>query len=122
MKRIFLLSVIFLLTIGAASAISPSEIQSGIHGFQDMHRYSFNSSDLVKQYQNEGHFEFGILYGGRAIGAGENITFLVNGVSYTRQTNSSGVAALDINLEPGNYIIVSEYKSLKTYNNILVII
>ena len=120
MKRIFLLSVIFLFTMGAASAISPSEIQSGIHGFQDMHRYSFNSSDLVKQYQNDSHFDVGILYDGKAIGAGENITFLVNGVSYTRQTDGDGVATLEINLEPGNYIIVSEYKSLKTYNNILV--
>jgi hypothetical protein len=121
MKRIIFLALIFLFTIGAASAVSPSEIQTGLHSFQDMHKYSINSSDLIKTYQNDSQFDACILYDGNSVGAGEGVTFLVNGVSYTRQTDTDGIATLNINLKPGNYIIVTEYESCKTYNNILVL-
>ena len=35
---------------------------------------------------------------GKAVGAGENVTFNINGVLYTRTTDSNGYAALNINL------------------------
>ena len=33
--------------------------------------------------------------------------FNINGVYYTRQTNTSGVAKLTVNLQPGNYILTA---------------
>ena len=35
------------------------------------------------------------------------MTFNINGVFYTRTTDSVGIAKLNINLEPGSYIITS---------------
>lgn len=120
MKKIILILFIFLLSIEAVSAVSLSEIESDFHSFQEKHKYSFNSRDLVKIHENASQFEIQILYEGHPVAANENVSFLVNGISYVRQTNSDGVASLNINLEPGKYVVVSEYNSCRNYNNILV--
>ena len=36
-----------------------------------------------------------------------NVTFNINGVFYTRQTNANGTARLNINLNPGNYTLTA---------------
>ena len=80
------------------------------------------SSDLVKYYKNESQYVVTILgKDGKAVGAGETVTFNINGVFYTRQTNSSGQAKLNINIMPGNYVITAEYKDCKVSNNIEVL-
>ena len=48
------------------------------------------------------------------------ITFNINGVFYTRYTNSSGIACLNINLMPGEYIITSQYESAAISNKITI--
>ena len=82
---------------------------------------TIESSDLVKYYRNESQYVVTI-YGedGKVVGAGENVTFNINGVLYTRQTNASGQAKLNINLQPGDYIITTEYKGCMVANNITV--
>ena len=40
---------------------------------------------------------------------------------YTRTTNASGIAKLNLNLQPGNYIITAEYKNCKVSNNIKIL-
>ena len=85
------------------------------------HKYSFNSSDLVKDYGNGTDFTVQVLADGEAVGANQNVSFHVNGVSYTRPTDSEGVAHLNINLEKGNYIVSYEYKTFKSYNNIMIL-
>ena len=52
---------------------------------------------------------------------GVDVTFNINGVFYTRQTNSDGIASLNINLIPGNYIITAQYGESKVSNNIKVL-
>ena len=80
------------------------------------------SSDLVKYYKNESQYVVTIIgKDGKAVGAGETVTFNINGVFYTRQTNASGQAKLNINLMPGNYVITAEYKDCKVSNNIEVL-
>ena len=49
------------------------------------------------------------------------MTFNINGVFYTRVTNESGIARLNINLQPGDYIITAEYLDCKVSNNIKVL-
>ena len=44
-----------------------------------------------------------------------NITIIVNGVSYIRKTNASGIAGLNLNLNPGEYIIYSIFKGNDEY-------
>ncbi len=48
------------------------------------------------------------------------ITFNINGVFYTRYTNSSGIACLNINLMAGEYIITSQYESAVVSNKITI--
>ena len=54
---------------------------------------------------------------GKAVGAGEKVTFNINGVFYTRTTDANGYAALNINLNPGNYIITAMYGDSTVANN-----
>ena len=58
---------------------------------------------------------------GNPVGAGVNVTFNINVVFYTRQTNASGVAKLNINLPEGNYTITADYNGCLVSNNIEVL-
>ena len=42
-------------------------------------------------------------------------------MTYERKTNASGYAKLNINLEPGNYIITASYGGCNVANNITVL-
>ena len=80
------------------------------------------SNDLVKYYRNASQYVVTVLgEDGNPVGAGENVTFNINGVFYTRTTNASGQAKLNINLEPGNYIITAVYNGCSVANNITVL-
>ena len=81
-----------------------------------------DNADLVKYYKNDSQYVVTVLGAdGNPVGAGENVTFNINGVMYTRQTNASGQAKLNINLQPGNYTITAEYNGCKVSNNIEVL-
>ena len=78
--------------------------------------------DLTKYYRNASQYTVKIIGDdGKAVGAGENVTFNINGVFYTRTTNESGIAKLNINLQPGDYVITAEYKDCMVSNNIKVL-
>ena len=80
------------------------------------------SSDLTKYYRNASQFVVRIHSAdGGYIGAGENVTFNINGVFYTRTTNATGHANLNINLGQGNYTITTYYKDCSKGNNIEVL-
>ena len=81
-----------------------------------------DNADLVKYYKNDSQYVVTVLGSdGNPVGAGENVTFNINGVMYTRQTNASGQAKLNINLQPGNYTVTAEYNGCKVSNNIEVL-
>ncbi|MBQ6344753.1 MAG: hypothetical protein IJH63_08105 [Methanobrevibacter sp.] len=78
--------------------------------------------DLVKYYRNDSQYVIRLLDDeGNPVGAGVNVTFNINGVFYTRTTNATGHAKLNINLEPGTYIITAIYKDLMMSNTITVL-
>ena len=52
--------------------------------------------------------------------ANQAVTFNINGVFYSRITDSSGQAKLNINLLAGEYIITSSYNGLDVANKITV--
>ena len=82
---------------------------------------TIQSSDLVKYYKNDSQYIVTLIGNdGKVVGAGENVTFNINGVFYTRQTNASGQAVLNINLNPGKYIITGSYHDCQVSNNIEV--
>ncbi|MBO5151133.1 MAG: Ig-like domain repeat protein, partial [Methanobrevibacter sp.] len=77
------------------------------------------NKDITKYYRNATQYTVKLIGGdGNPVGAGESVIFNINGVFYTRQTNESGIAKLNLNLEPGNYIITAEYKECRVSNNI----
>ena len=80
------------------------------------------AEDLVKKYNTPAQFLVQ-LYGadGKIAGAGEIVTFYINGVYYNRTTDSNGVAALNINLMPGEYSISSTYNGYTIFNKVKVL-
>ncbi|URN49887.1 right-handed parallel beta-helix repeat-containing protein [Methanobrevibacter sp. TLL-48-HuF1] len=70
-------------------------------------------NDLVKMFRNGTQFYATFLKGNGSYLTNTNVTFNVSGVFYTRKTNDSGVAKLNINLLPGNYILTA----YNPYNN-----
>ena len=79
------------------------------------------NDDLVKYYKNDSQYVVRILgNNGKPVGAGEIVKFNINGVFYDRTTNSSGHAKININLNPGDYIITAEYKGSLVSNSIKV--
>lgn len=81
-----------------------------------------NNNDLVKYYRNDSQYYVKIIGDdGNAVGSNESVTFNINGVFYTRLTNDGGIAKLNINLRPGDYIITCEYGGCRVSNNITVL-
>ena len=74
------------------------------------------SGDLVKYYRNDSQFVVRVL--NRTSGS---VTFNINGVFYTRQINQTGHAKLNINLNPGRYIITTICGDYVNSNNITVL-
>ena len=77
---------------------------------------------ITKFYRNATQYTVKVLGDDdNPVGAGKNVTFHINGVSYTHQTDASGIAKLNINLPAGDYIITSEYNRCKVSNDIKVL-
>ena len=81
-----------------------------------------NNNDLVKYYKNDSQYYVQLIgEDGKAVGANETVTFNINGVMYERKTNESGIARLNINLQPGEYVITAMYNDCNVANNITVL-
>lgn len=66
---------------------------------------SINGNDLTKYFKNATQYSV-TLYDktGKAL-VNKTVRFNINGIFYERKTNEKGVAKLNINLDPGNYIV-----------------
>ena len=81
-----------------------------------------NNTDVTKYYRNDTQYYITLIGDdGKPVGAGETVTFNINGVMYERQTNANGTARLNINLNPGEYVITAMYKNCMVSNNIKVL-
>jgi hypothetical protein len=63
--------------------------------------------NLVKYYRNASQFEIKLIDAGGNPVASQNVMFNINGVFYSRQSDADGIARLNINLSPGEYIITA---------------
>ena len=83
---------------------------------------SITGENITKYYRNGTQYCVTLLDdNGNPVGAGVSVTFNINGVFYTRQTNASGVAKLNINLDEGNYTVTADYNGCLISNNIEVL-
>ncbi|SDA64451.1 C1 family peptidase [Methanobrevibacter millerae] len=65
------------------------------------------ADNLVKYFRNASQFYITLIDGQGNPVAGKNITMNINGVFYNRVTNENGTARLNINLNPGEYILTA---------------
>ena len=104
--------------------ITAMNLETGENGVNNITVISklIENKDITKYYRNATQYTVKVLGDdGNPVGAGENVTFNINGVFYTRTTNESGIAKLNLNLPPGDYVITAEYKGCKVSNNIKVL-
>ena len=65
------------------------------------------AENLVKYYRNGSQFYVKLIDGQGNPVSGKTITMNINGVFYNRDTNEDGIAKLNINLIPGEYILTA---------------
>lgn len=100
------------------TAINPANNEE--KGFNVTVLSNVETANLVKYYKNESQFVVKVLNGDGTPANGTNITFNINGVFYTRDV-INGTATLNINLDPGKYIITTMYGKYSVGNNITVL-
>jgi hypothetical protein len=79
-----------------------------------------NNKDIAADYTACSYSVKVVTADGRDVGAGEKVTFRVNGATHTCVTDNNGYASLKINLKPGKYTIVSSYRGVSKTNKITV--
>ena len=103
------------------TAMNPETSENAANNITIISRLIENS-DITKYYKNATQYTVKVIGDdGKAVGAGETVTFNINGVMYNRQTNASGIAKLNLNLPAGDYIITGEYKNCKVSNKIKIL-
>lgn len=100
------------------TAINPANNEE--KGFNVTVLSNVETANLVKYYKNESQFVVKVLNGDGTPANGTNVTFNINGVFYTRDV-INGTATLNINLDPGNYTIITMYGKYSVGNNITVL-
>ncbi|WP_407380209.1 hypothetical protein [Methanobrevibacter sp.] len=79
-------------------------------------------NDLTKYYRNDSQYYIKVLNDdGTPAKANDTVNFNINGVFYKRAINASGYARMNINLDPGVYIITAEYNGLRYSNTVTVL-
>ena len=78
--------------------------------------------DLTKYFKNESQYSIRLFDDqGNPVGAGVTALFNIHGVFYNRTSDENGYVKLNINLNPGDYIVTAEYNGYKVSNNIKVL-
>ena len=79
------------------------------------------SKDLVKYYKNDSQYLVKVLDKSGNPLINKTVKMNINGVFYYKATNNLGIAKLDINLNPGEYILTAYYDNLEMGNKIKVL-
>ena len=79
-----------------------------------------SGEDLVMDFRDGSTYDVAVVDGQGKPVVGGNVTMNINGVFYNRVTDENGVAHLNINLIPGEYIITSVYGNATTSNKITI--
>ena len=81
---------------------------------------TLEAKDLSMKYRDGSKFEVNVLDGTGDALANASVNLNINGVLYTRISDDEGIARLNINLMPGQYIITSSYNTLNISNKITI--
>ena len=78
------------------------------------------TKDLTFNENQKGKFNVKILNSNGKVSPKQKVTLKLNGKTYTKTTNSNGIATLDISLDYGRYTITTTYSGLTSKNTITV--
>ena len=78
--------------------------------------------DVEKIYKNDTQYYISVLDNYGSLLANSDVTFNINGVYYTRKTNESGIARLNINLIPGEYILTACHENGLLCSNLITVL
>lgn len=76
--------------------------------------------DVNMEYRDGSKYEAKLLDGQGKPYAGQTIRLNINGVFYDRVTDANGIARLNLNLQPGTYIITASYNGLNAANKVVI--
>ncbi|WP_223166073.1 Ig-like domain repeat protein [Methanobrevibacter millerae] len=103
------------------TAINPNSTEQHTNTITVISKIQENN-DLTKYYKNGSQYVAKIIKtDGTTAKAGEKVTFNINGVFYERYTNETGHVKMNINLNPGEYIITADYEGCQASNKITVL-
>lgn len=77
--------------------------------------------DLTKYYRNDSVYSIKVLDDVGNPLPGVDVVFNINGVFYTRTSNATGYANLNLRLQPDQYIVTAEYNTFMSSNIITVL-
>ena len=80
---------------------------------------TYSAEDVEKYYGGPEKFTATLLDNGRPL-AGKDLTVIVDSKTYTAKTNSKGEISLDLNLNPGIYMVYTYYGSKIYYSKFIV--
>ena len=81
---------------------------------------SQSGGNVSMEYNTGAQYTVEVHEGDGSLAKNKDLTFNINGVLYKRTSNENGTASLTINLEPGNYIITTEFEGCRASNLIKV--
>ena len=76
--------------------------------------------DIVKYYKNSTQYTAKVYDKDGSLAVGKTVTFNINGVFYNRTVDENGTVTLNINLNPGKYIVTAIYEGYDVGNNVVV--
>jgi len=79
------------------------------------------TEDMKMGYKDGSKFKVRLVDGGGNPLARQDFSININGVFYTRTTNSDGIGTLNINLNVGEYTATTEHNGLKVSNKITIV-
>ena len=82
---------------------------------------TISGEDIIMHYKDGTAYTCKVVNGTGQPLEGVKVTFNINGVFYNKLSDSDGLAKLTINLNPGEYIITSDYNGTLTSNKIKIL-
>jgi len=81
---------------------------------------TMTGNDVTKTFGVNGTYDVTVLDGQGKAFANQEVEINIHGVFYKRTTDSDGIARLNINLNPGDYIATAYWNGYSTSNKIVV--
>lgn len=81
---------------------------------------TLTGEDVVMDFMDGSTYDVAVVDGQGKPLVNETVTMNINGVFYNKVTDENGVASLDINLRPGEYIITTTHENATISNKITV--